>query len=499
MVGNQQRFELAALSCAQRAVKRHSLQDSTLWRIAGLTNQLKTFVPLKSLATLLLLGLFSLPLNVAAAETNKLVWDAVKDRVDADVRGLELTPLLERVAAETGWQVFVEPGTKLSASTKFQGLPAGAALRLLLGDLNFALVPETNSHPHLYVFRSGVSSATQAVRAAPREDKRQPRRVPNELILRVKPGTDIDQLARSLGAKVTGRLPGANLYRLEFPDSAAADNAKDQLSRSSDVASVDYNYYFDQPQPSRGLLAGSVPPVSLQLKPPPDSGRVIVGLIDTGVQPLGGDLDQFLLKAISVAGESALDPTLPSHGTSMAETILRSLGQVTKNTSVQILPVDVYGPNEGTTTWNVANGIVQAVNGGANVINLSLGGAGDSAALRDLVKAVSDRGIPIYAAAGNEPVTTPFYPAAYPGVTAVTAAEQGKIAGYANYGPFVSVAAPDSNVIYYQGKPWFVRGTSASAAYVSGLAAGMADSTHQPWSQIQATILRSFPVPGAGK
>ena len=460
---------------------------------------MKTSLQLKRLATLLLLGLLWIPLAVAASETNKLVWDAARDRVDADVRGLELTPLLERVAAETGWQVFVEPGTTLIASTKFKNLPTGAALRLLLGDLSFALVPETNSRPHLYVFRTGVSSATQAVRAAPRAEKREARRVPNELIVRVKPGTDVDQLAKSLGAKVTGRIPGANLYRLEFPDAAAADTAKEQLSRSSDVASVDYNYYFDQPQPSRGLLAGSVPPVSLQLKPPPDSGRVIVGLIDTGVQSLGGDLDKFLLKAVSVAGESALDPAVPSHWTSMAETILRSIGQVTKNTSVQILPVDVYGPNEFTTTWNVANGIVQAVNGGANILNLSLGGPGDSAALRDLVKAVNDRGILIFAAAGNEPVNTPFYPAAYPGVTAVTAVEQGKIASYANYGGFVAVAAPDSNVIYYQDKPWFVRGTSVSAAFVSGLAAGMADSTHQPWSQIQSAILRSLAVPGGGK
>lgn len=446
-----------------------------------------------------MLGLLTLPLGAGAAGTNKLIWDAVNDRVDADVRGLELTPLLERVAAETGWQVFVEPGTPFTASTKFNNLATGAALRMLLGDLNFALVPETNSRPRLYVFRTGVSSATQSVRAGPREEKRAPKRVPNELLIRVKPGTDVDQLAKSLGARVTGRLPGANLYRLEFPDATAADAAKDQLSRSSEVASVDYNYYFDQPQPSRGLLAGSVPPVSLQLKPPPDSGRVIVGLIDTGGHSLGPDLDKFLLKEISVAGESSLDSSLPSHRDGMAETILRSIGQVTKNTSVQILPVDVYGPNAGTTTWNVANGIVQAVNGGANIINLSLGGAGDSAALRDLVKSVSDRGIPIYAAAGNEPVTTPFYPAAYPGVTAVTAVEQGKIASYANYGGFVDVAAPDSNVIYYQGKPWFVRGTSASAAYVSGLAAGMADTTHQPWSQIQAAILRSLPVPGGGK
>ena len=126
---------------------RHSANDSTLWRMTRLIPQLKTSLKLKPLATLLLLGLLSLPSNASSSETNKMIWDAVHDRVDADVRGLALTPLLERVAAETGWQVFVEPGTSLVASTKFQGLPAGAALRLLLGDLNFALVPETNSRP----------------------------------------------------------------------------------------------------------------------------------------------------------------------------------------------------------------------------------------------------------------------------------------------------------------------------------------------------------------
>jgi hypothetical protein len=218
------------------------------------------------------------------------------------------------------------------------------------------------------------------------------------------------------------------------------------------------------------------------------------------VQPLGANLDKFFLAKISVAGEANLDSTSPTHGTSMAETVLRSLQSVTKgSTSAQILPVDVYGPNESTTTWNVANGIVQAVNGGANVINLSLGGTGDSSVLRDLVKSVSDRGIPIFAAAGNEPVATPFYPAAYAGVTAVTAVEQGKIASYANFGSFVDVAAPDSSVVYFGNQPWFVRGTSASAAYVSGLAAGLADVTHQPWNQIQSTILKTLPVPSSGK
>ena len=434
--------------------------------------------------------------QAAPAKDEKLVWNQAKDSVDADVRDLGLVPLLERVAAETRWQVYVEPDTSFRASAKFKALPSGEALRRLLGDLNFALVPQSNATPRLYVFRTVMHNATQKVEIAPR----QPKRVPNELILRVKPGTDIEALAKSLGARVTGRIPGSNLYRLEFDDAAATDAGHGQLAQNSDVADVEYNYYFDQPQDARGLLASSAPQLSLQLRPPPDSGRVIVGLIDTAMQPLGADLDKFFLKQISVAGDAVLDGTNPGHGPAMALTILRSLEAVTKgSTSVQILPVDVYGPGGSATTWNVANGIVQAVNGGANVINLSLGGPGDSTVLRDLIKSVTDRGISIFAAAGNEPVATPFYPAAYPGVTAVTAVEQGKIANYANYGSFVDVAAPDSSVVYFANHPWLVRGTSASAAYVSGLAAGLADSTHQSWAQIHSALLKAWPVPSRGK
>jgi hypothetical protein len=441
----------------------------------------------------------------AAATTNVLVWNKAKDRVDADVRGWELFGLLERIASETGWQVYVEPDSGHKASVKFDDLPSGEALRLLLGDLNFALVPQTNNNSRLYVFRTAMQNATRQVRPVAGKDLRaaQPKRVPNQLIVRLKPGADIDAWARLLNAKVIGRIPELDAYLLEFEDAAAAEAARLQLGNGSDVAAVDYNYYLDPPEASRGLLGASTPPLSLQLKPPGDSGRVIVGLVDTAVQPLGGQLDAFLLKQISVAGDALLASTTPTHGTSMAETILRSLEIVTKgNTSVQILPVDVYGPNAETTSWNVALGIVQAVNGGANVINLSLGGGGDSTVLRDLVKSVSDRGIPIFAAAGNEPVATPFFPAAYPEVTAVTARGDGPspsgqvtIAPYANHGSFVDVAAPDASLIYFDDRPWYVRGTSAAAAYTSGMAAGLAETTRKSWADVLNIVQRNFPVP----
>jgi hypothetical protein len=233
----------------------------------------------------------------------------------------------------------------------------------------------------------------------------------------------------------------------------------------------------------------------LKLTPPPSTGRIIVGLVDTAVQPLGNGLDSFLLKPISVAGDAQSDPNTPTHGTSMAETILRSIAAMTKgSSSVQILPVDVYGPSATTSTFDVANGIAQAVNSGANPINLSLGSEGDSSFLHSVIQDASSKNIVFFGAAGNQPVTTPYYPAAYPEVMAVTAVDQGQIASYANRGSFISLGTPGTSVIYFGDQPYYVTGTSASTAFASGIAAGYLDATHNSVSQMQAFLRSSFGV-----
>jgi hypothetical protein len=427
-----------------------------------------------------------------AADT--LNWETNRNRVSADIKSGKLIPLLEQIASTTGWRIYLEPDTTSTISAKFDRLPPGEALHLLLRDLNFALVPATNASPKLFVFRTTMENATQSVRPAnPSVPKGKV--IPNELILRLKPGAKIEDIAKLLGAKVTGRIDSLNAYRLQFEDQAAADAARQQLAGNPDVSSVDSNFSVDRPPAPAGAQGSSVPPPpQLQLKDPPATGRVIVGLVDTAVQPLGNGLDSFLLKQLSVAGDAQLDPNAPSHGTSMAETILRSLSTMTKGSSaVQILPVDVYGPNATTSTFDVANGITTAYNSGAKIINLSLGSDGDSPLLHDVISQIGAK-VVLIGAAGNTPVTAPFYPAAYPGVMAVTAVDQGQLASYANRGSFISLGAPGTSVVYYQDQPWYVQGTSASAAFISGVAAGYMDSTHKAADQTQTFLLSNFGV-----
>jgi thermitase len=200
------------------------------------------------------------------------------------------------------------------------------------------------------------------------------------------------------------------------------------------------------------------------------------------------------MPAESVIGNYTPDPSQLTHGTAMMDTIAQALAANTGgSTSVKILPMDVYGANEQTSTFNVAQGIAKAYNDGATVMNTSLGSTGDSSVLRNIIQQLIQRGVVFYAAAGNSPVTSATYPAAYPGVVAVTASgDNGQIASYANHGSFVQMMAPGDNVVGFNGQNYLVEGTSTATAFATGMAAGIADAHHACADQAQSLLKQSL-------
>ncbi|MCX6896424.1 MAG: hypothetical protein NTZ16_13185, partial [Verrucomicrobia bacterium] len=173
--------------------------------------------------------------------------------------------------------------------------------------LNFALVPQTNAPARLYVFQTTMQAATQLVAAEKlaggKLDTCKP--IPNQLVVTVKPGTDIEALARQLGAKIIGSVDGLNTYLLEFPDAAAAQAARSSLGGNASVVAVDSNYQAEKPLPAQELLASSAPFSDMHAKAASE-GTATVGLIDTWVDAQGGcGLSGFLQAAISVAGTGA--------------------------------------------------------------------------------------------------------------------------------------------------------------------------------------------------
>ncbi len=437
----------------------------------------------------------------ACAAKESLVWHADKKTFDADLAGVELQPLLQKIGALTGWEIYIEPGSSSSASATFKNLPTSDALRFLLGKLSFEISPQSNSVPRLLVFRSEAAKATQLIRTEKNKVILGKNKViKNHLIVTLKPGSsmNIDALAQQLGGKIIGKLEGTNSYLLEFPDEVAANAAREQLSHVDSVASIDSNYSLEKPSPFAMASVNGSSPFNLKAEAGPGDGKqIVIGLIDTAVQRLNENMQGFMLSSLSVAGEANVNGDVPMHGTSMAESMLLGLNSTItgQSASIKILPVDVYGPNPTTTTFNVAQGITAAVNGGANILSLSLGSEGDSAFLANLIQQVSQKNIPIFAAAGNQPVTTPTYPAAYPTVIAVTSAgdRTGAVAPYANRGDFVDVILPGATVISYAGTSYYVNGTSVSTALASGMMAGLAYNSGRPPGQVETTFRNAVP------
>lgn len=449
---------------------------------------------------------FSLALSASltrpAWAAEPLHWHHAENQVDANFDSADLKSVLAKVAQATRWQIYVEPDTTRTISVKFRNLAPGEALRRLLGDLNFALLPQADAPAKLFIYRTSLQEATQLI--PPATTQKRSRVIPNELIVSLKPDSKvtIDELARRLGAKVVGHLEELHAYRLQFKDAASADAARQLLAADLSIGKIESNYSIDGPAQTQRLQMSSTPPFPLKPKVSTDTSKVVIGLIDMAVQPLSEGMNEFLLPSIQVAGQPGPPSDQPNHGTSMAETILRGLSMTSQESggsSVRLLPVDVYGPREDTTTFDVAKGVYAAVNSGATIINLSMGGDGESSLLANIIRQSHNSGVLFFGAAGNEPTTAPTYPAAYPEVVAVTSGDKrGNIASFANRGSFVDVVAPGVSIVNYNGQSYFVSGTSTSTAYLSGAAAASRASGKDP-AQVEAQIRDAFAVKRTGK
>ena len=449
------------------------------------------------LAVLALIG--TLP-SAAAAGSASLKWDRENRLFDADIRDLPLERVLALIAGETGWEVYMEPGVSQTVNTGFTRQKTGDALRLLLGRTSFALVSRTNGASRLLVYRSSPGDATRPVKVAPARasDDAEKSRRKKERVVALRPGADIEALAKRLGAKVKGRIDRLGLYLLEFPDEDAANQGQTALAQDDSVGSVEDNFSIAVPPTPEAVSLASPSPLNLRPKVVGDADRLIIGLIDTAVQGDAAKLSGFLLPAISIAGVALPGTDQPTHGTSMLTTILRGVDVATLDpagSAVRILPVDVYGDRGSTSTFDVAAGIVAAINSGATVINLSLGGPAEAPYLQTLIRNTHDQGVLYVAAAGNEPVTAPTFPAAYPEVVAVTAGDRnGDILPYANRGAFVDVVGPGASLVPFGDQTFISYGTSTATAYVTGMTAGLAVQQQQPLASIETEVRQKLAI-----
>ncbi|MGF1735083.1 S8 family peptidase [Photobacterium satsumensis] len=205
---------------------------------------------------------------------------------------------------------------------------------------------------------------------------------------------------------------------------------------------------------------------------------VKVAVLDTGIDIDHPDLKSAIKDSVDLTGDGIEDTN--GHGTHCAGIIgarLNNIGFVGVAPKSELLIAKVLNNNgQGANSW-VTKGIYWAVENGADIISMSLGGPTSDPDLYKAIQYALYHGVFIICAAGNEGglgQNTIGYPARYGGVITVASHDiNGNPSGFSSQGGEVDVMAPGSRIwsTYINGGYKELSGTSMATPFVAGLAA----------------------------
>lgn len=224
------------------------------------------------------------------------------------------------------------------------------------------------------------------------------------------------------------------------------------------------------------------------------SPDIIIAILDSGVDLLHPELADKTVSGGRDFVNDDFDATDDHyHGTMMASMAAADTNNGEGIAGVAwnclILPVKIVD-QEGLGDYaTLIEGLMWAADEGADVINLSVGGATPSPSLESALKYAYDKGVVIVAAAGND-TNQVVYPAAYDQYCLAVGATDynDQRAAWSATGPEIDVAAPGERILgavptWFYGAnslPYaFGWGTSAATALVTGLAALI--RSNKPW------------------
>ena len=311
-----------------------------------------------------------------------------------------------------------------------------------------------------------------------------PGAIPGEYVLSFYNERDreaFEALARKYGATVLGRLAFGNTLRLRVPSREALD----ALLREGPVpVDMGPNVLVQVPPPVAGkdprapegsYLGFGNAAVDWLGAPGDVSGwgrglrvAVLDGLVGSNPSLDGARITRVDLAAGGVASE---------HGTAVASLIAGQTADVPGlSPAADVISYGVMGANGKGDLFTLASAIVDAVDRGCRVINMSLCSPGTTYLLEQAVDYARQKGVILVAATGNDGVEGVMYPAALDGVLAVGAVDgTGRQVYFSNRGEQVDLVAPgvgvnaagaDNTVAAFSG-------TSASAPFVAAAVAAL--------------------------
>ena len=199
-----------------------------------------------------------------------------------------------------------------------------------------------------------------------------------------------------------------------------------------------------------------------------------VAVIDSGVQADHPDLGGRVTSYDIGLGTEDVD----GHGTHVAgiigATMDNGIGGAGIAPNVSIMGIRVLDEEGSGEDYDIINGIYTAVDNGADVINMSLGGYFYNPLYEKAINYALDNQVTVVAAMGNDGSNTVSYPAAYDGVIGVVATDSSnERTFFSTYGTWADVAAPGYSIYstYNDGDYTWMSGTSMACPVVTGVVA----------------------------
>jgi subtilisin family serine protease len=177
-----------------------------------------------------------------------------------------------------------------------------------------------------------------------------------------------------------------------------------------------------------------------------------IAVIDTGVDATHPDLAGVVLPGWNFVASTSDSTDSLGYGTAVAGVIAaksnNAIGVCGITWKNPILPLVVVDANDYAAYSNIGAAIQYAVDFGARILNISIGGAMSSTFLQSAVDYAWSKGAVVFSAAMNNGSSAPYYPAACDKAVALSATDGGDaIASFSDFGPWIVLSAPGTAIL----------------------------------------------------